>query len=104
MKTRTLFGVVVTAVALGGCATVSSPYTYQGAAVGGALGAAAGALIDGNNRWRGALIGGALGSAMGGATAEVASRAARQSAAGNRPIYYPPHDRRDYRNDPYGHW
>ncbi len=104
MKTRTLCRIVIIAVVSSGCTTVSSPYTYQGAAVGGALGAAAGALIDGNNRWRGALIGGALGSAMGGATSEMAARAARSSAANNQPVYYPRYDRRDSRNDPYGHW
>jgi|GEM_PF-3570530 len=65
---------------LSGCASVSSPYTYQGAAAGGALGAVAGALIDGHNRWRGAVIGGALGSAMGAASSEVAARSARHAS------------------------
>ncbi|GEM_PF-1931977 len=48
------------------------PYAGQnsmvrsGAAYGGVVGAAAGALIDDGNRWRGGLIGGALGSFFGG--------------------------------------
>lgn len=59
---------------LAGCATQTgyrydpqaASRVYQGAAVGGVVGAGAGALIDKHNRWRGAVIGGALGSVLGG--------------------------------------
>lgn len=68
----------VLAVFLGGCAG-QSPYTYQGAAVGGALGAGTGALIDNHNRWRGAMIGGLGGAALGGALTEISRRAAEDS-------------------------
>lgn len=68
----------ILAVFLAGCAG-QNPYTYQGAAVGGALGAGAGALIDDNNRWRGAMIGGLGGAALGGAVTEISRRAAEES-------------------------
>ncbi len=70
-------GLLILWAGLSGCAT--TPYTYQGAAAGSALGAVAGALIDDHNRWRGALIGGAIGGVMGGATSEIAARSARQA-------------------------
>jgi hypothetical protein len=66
----------------------------QGAAVGGAVGATAGALIDKNNRWRGAVIGGALGAILGGTIADVAQTAAREAAMANRPVEYRSEDGR----------
>lgn len=48
-------------------------YTAQGAFVGGATGAAAGALLDHDNRWRGSLIGGALGGLFGGSIGSINS-------------------------------
>ncbi len=48
-------------------------YTDQGALVGGATGAAAGALLDHDNRWRGSLIGGALGGLFGGSISSINS-------------------------------
>lgn len=71
---------------LSSCAT--SERTYQGAAAGGAVGAAAGALIDKSNRWRGALIGGALGAALGGTVTEISTRAAREAAQTGKPVAY----------------
>lgn len=59
---------------LSSCAT--SPYTYERARSGGAIGAIAGALIDKNNRWRGAVLGGAFG----GITTEISARATREAA------------------------
>ena len=47
--------------------------TAQGALIGGATGAAAGALLDHNNRWRGSLIGGALGGIFGGSIGNINS-------------------------------
>lgn len=67
---------------------VTSERTYQGAGAGGAIGAAAGALIDKNNRWRGALLGGALGGLLGGTVTEISSRASREAAQEGRPVTY----------------
>jgi len=76
------------------CGQVSSQRTYEGASVGGAVGAVAGALIDKNNRWRGAVIGGALGAILGGTTTEIAQRASREAALANRPVEYRSEDGR----------
>jgi len=70
------------------CGQVSSSRTYEGAAVGGAVGAAAGTLIDKDNRWRGAIIGGALGAVLGGTITEIAQRASREAAMANKPVEY----------------
>nr|BAL57313.1 hypothetical conserved protein [uncultured Gammaproteobacteria bacterium] len=70
----------------------SSPYPYQGAAAGGAIGAAAGALLDKHNRWRGALIGGALGAALGGTVTEISRRASYEAARSGRPVSYESED------------
>ena len=71
---------------------VTTPRTYQGAGVGGAVGAGAGALIDTHNRWRGAVLGGALGALLGGTLTEISSRAAREAAQEGRPVSYQSHD------------
>jgi len=76
------------------CGQVSSQRTYEGAAVGGAVGAVAGALIDKNNRWRGAVIGGALGAVLGGTITEIAQRASREAAMANKPVEYRSEDER----------
>jgi hypothetical protein len=88
MKKNMLFAVAVTlsALFLWSCATTER--TYQGAGAGGAIGAAAGALIDRNNRWRGAVIGGVLGAALGGTVTEISSRAAREAAYTGKPVAY----------------
>lgn len=72
------------------CAT--SERTYQGGAAGGAIGAAAGLLLDKNNRWRGALVGGAIGALLGGTVTEIASRASREAAQEGRPVTYQSED------------
>ena len=69
-------------------AACTTTQTYQGAAAGGALGAAAGAIIDRHNRWRGALIGGLLGAALGGTVTEISARAAREAAQTGKPVAY----------------
>ena len=74
------------ALFLSSCAT--SQRTYEGAAVGGAFGAAAGAMIDRNNPWRGAVIGGLLGAALGGTLTEISARAAREAAQTGKPVAY----------------
>ncbi len=85
-----LIVLVLLAALVAGCSGVS-PYTYQGAGVGGALGAGAGALIDHNNRWRGAMVGTLLGGALGGTTTELGRRAASEDASQQRTTgSYPP--------------
>ncbi len=66
---------VALALLLGGCATVPGPSRsgYQSAAAGAAVGATAGALLDGGNRWKGGVIGGALGAVLGGALSAINS-------------------------------
>ncbi|MFQ5914039.1 MAG: glycine zipper 2TM domain-containing protein [Nitrospinota bacterium] len=66
----------------------TSPRSYEGAGAGGALGAAAGALVDKNNRWRGAVVGGLLGAAFGGTVTEISARAGREAAHTGRPVAY----------------
>lgn len=75
---------------LGSCARTD--YTGQGAAVGGGLGALAGALLDDDNHWRGAVIGGLIGAALGGTLTEVSQRASREAAAEGRPVAYQSND------------
>jgi len=93
MKKVALFMVPV--LLLVSCGQVSSQRTYEGAAVGAAGGAVAGALIDKNNRWRGAVIGGALGAVIGGTITEVASRASREAAMAGKPVEYRSEDGRE---------
>ena len=69
-----------------GC--TSTPTTYQGATIGGVVGAAAGVLIDKHNRWRGAVVGGTLGAILGGATTEIAQRASKEAAASGQKVVY----------------
>ncbi|MEN3033478.1 MAG: glycine zipper 2TM domain-containing protein [Aquificaceae bacterium] len=76
------------------CAAGTSGATSQGAGVGAVGGAAAGALIDKENRWRGAVIGGALGAVIGGTITEIASRSAKEAASQNRPVEYISEDRK----------
>jgi len=84
--TACLLIVTLGAFFLSSCAT--SQRTYEGAAVGGTLGAAAGAMIDRDNPWRGAVIGGLLGAALGGTLTEISARAAREAAQTGKPVAY----------------
>lgn len=68
------------------CAPTQS--NYEGAGVGGAIGAAAGALLDRGNPWRGAVIGGALGAVAGGTMAEISKRAVQEARTAERPVSY----------------
>lgn len=93
MKKVALF--MVSVMLLAGCGQVTSERTYQGAGVGAAGGAIAGALIDKENRWRGAVIGGVLGAIIGGTITEISARAAREAAVNNRPVEYRSEDGRE---------
>ena len=70
------------------CGQVTTQRTYEGAGVGAAGGAIAGALIDKDNRWRGAVIGGVLGAIIGGTITEIAARASREAAMQNKEVEY----------------
>ena len=78
-----------TLIWISGCTTERS---YQGAALAGAVGAGAGALLDKDNAWRGAAIGSALGGVLGGGVMEISTRAAREAARENRPVAYQSND------------
>ncbi len=93
MKKVALF--MVSVMFLAGCGQVTSERTYQGAGVGAAGGAIAGALIDKGNRWRGVVIGGVLGAVIGGTITEISARAAREAAMNNRPVEYRSEDGRE---------
>ena len=80
-----LTALALSASLLAACAPTQS--NYEGAGVGGAIGAAAGALLD-RNPWRGAVIGGALGAAFGGTMAEVSKHAAEEARSSGQPVYY----------------
>ncbi|MGQ9500411.1 MAG: YMGG-like glycine zipper-containing protein [Dissulfurimicrobium sp.] len=77
---------LVLSFSLMACAPTQS--NYEGAGVGGAIGAAAGALLDRDNPWRGAVIGGALGAVAGGTMAEISKRAVQEARMSNQPVYY----------------
>lgn len=96
MKKLAVFSLAVFSGAiLISCGQVTSERTYQGATVGALGGAAAGALIDKNNRWRGAVIGGVLGAVIGGTITEIAARASREAAMSNKPVEYRSEDGRE---------
>ena len=69
-----------------GCSSLNKS-DYEGAGVGAATGAVAGALIAGNP-WQGGVIGGALGAIAGGAITHIARTASSQAAQHNQPVAY----------------
>jgi hypothetical protein len=82
-------------------ASACATYHYEGAAVGGAVGGTAGALLDNSNPWRGGVIGAALGALFGATITEVAVQGRREAAYSNRPVEYKTEDGRGvYRADP----
>ena len=78
------------ALTLAGCAGQQGPSkeAYEGGGAGAAVGAAAGALLDDDNRWRGGVIGGALGAVLGGTLGQISHRAAQDAAKQNQPVHY----------------
>ncbi len=73
-----------------------STYHYEGAAVGGAAGGVAGALLDSKNHWRGGVIGAAIGALAGATIADVSVRGSRDAARQDRPVEYRTDDGRGY--------
>ena len=98
-KIRTLFCAAVSSLSLAACQTDNWDPSQRNAAIGGALGAAAGAAIA-DDDLQGALIGGALGAAVGYYTGcqqqggcfvggkQVASRSDLQYDRDDRRYYY----------------
>lgn len=64
------------------------PTQSEGAVIGGAVGAAAGALLDKHNRWRGAVIGAAAGAVVGAAVGDMMVTASKQAAKEGKPVTY----------------
>ncbi len=90
MKTKSLCLAVCLVLSISllglGCSSLSKS-DYEGAGVGAATGAVAGALIAGNP-WQGGVIGGALGAIAGGAITHIARTASSQAAQHNAPVSY----------------
>ena len=83
-KTIALTAVLALLVLTFGC----TQYHAQGAGVGGALGGAAGAMLDDSNPWRGGVWGAVLGAIAGATITEISTQAAREAAQANRPVEY----------------
>lgn len=97
---RKLVSVVLLGVLLTGCATQSG---WNGAAVGGGVGAVGGAVLDRHNGWRGAVVGGALGAVLGGFLGDQSEINAREAYEqgrydGRHDRYHRPEPRRYYDN------
>ncbi len=73
---------------LSNCTTTRENATYQGAGLGAAVGAAAGALLDDDNPWRGAVIGAAAGAVLGGGITEISKQASAEAVSSQRPVVY----------------
>jgi len=70
------------------CVPETGEKTKEGAAIGAVTGAALGALIDKNNRWRGAVIGAAVGTLIGGTAGYIMDRAAKEAATTKKSVTY----------------
>ncbi|RKX61191.1 MAG: hypothetical protein DRP29_01055 [Thermodesulfobacteriota bacterium] len=75
-----------------GCVPQTSQYTQEGAAIGAVTGAALGALIDKNNRWRGAVIGAVAGAIVVGSAVYISEKAAQEAAKTKKTIIYTSED------------
>ncbi len=71
-----------------GCIPETGEKTKEGATVGAVAGAALGALIDKNNRWRGAVIGAAAGALIGGTAGYIMEKASKEAATTKKPVTY----------------
>jgi hypothetical protein len=81
--------------------TACATYQYEGAATGGAVGGAAGAILDSENPWRGGVIGAALGAILGATISDVSVRGSREAVRHRQPVEYRTEDGRAiYRADP----
>jgi outer membrane lipoprotein SlyB len=87
---------VLTAFMVTSCATTYMPSqsTYEGGLIGAATGAAAGAILNNNNKWKGGTIGGVIGAIAGATISEIARRGAIEAAQTNQPVQYQSNDGR----------
>ncbi|RJQ47425.1 MAG: glycine zipper 2TM domain-containing protein [Nitrospiraceae bacterium] len=83
-KILSIFMVLAVLTLAVGC----TQYHARGAGVGGAVGGAAGVLLDKKNRWRGGVIGAVLGAIAGASLTEVSMQASQEAARQNRPVEY----------------
>lgn len=84
--------------------TACVTYHYEGAAAGGAVGGAAGALLDRHNPWRGGVIGAALGAAFGATLADISVCGTREALDSGKPVQYMTTDGRSrYMAEPLGY-
>lgn len=91
----------ISLVALLNLTVACTQYHAQGAGAGGAVGGAAGALLDSENSWRGFVIGAALGSLLGATLTDVSMKASQESVQYGRPVEYRTTDGRGvYRSEP----
>ncbi len=76
IKSMLLLGSWVAMISLAGCASTGAPQNYlmTGTGIGTALGAGIGAAVNSNNPWKGAAVGGLLGAATGAIGGEVYRR------------------------------
>jgi hypothetical protein len=105
MKKLVVFG-VLTAFMLTSCAETYRPTqtTYEGGLIGAATGAAAGAILSHDNKWKGGVIGGVIGALAGATISEIAKRGAIEAAQTNQPVRYQSNDGRVvYQADPVGY-
>jgi len=75
-------------------AAACTPYHYEGAVGGGAIGGITGAILDHKNPWRGGVIGVALGAIAGATIADISLRGAREASRAERPVEYRTEDGR----------
>jgi uncharacterized protein YceK len=101
-----IVGIVVVALLMSGCATMS-PRTKRGAGIGGVLGGAAGAVIDDENRWRGGIIGATVGALIGGTIGNMMDEASYEAAEKDKEVQYSRHtedgSKEVVRATPYGY-
>ncbi len=96
-KIISLIAVMALLVLTLGC----TQYHARGAGVGGAVGGAAGAMLDKDNAWRGGVIGAVLGAIAGATLTDISMQASQDAIRENRPVEYRTSDGRGvYRADP----
>jgi hypothetical protein len=88
-------------LALLSATSACTPHHTRGAAAGGVVGGAAGALLDSKNSWRGFVIGSALGALMGATLTDVSLKASQEAVEYGKPVEYRTTDGRGvYRSEP----
>ncbi len=92
---------LIMAVSLLALVAGCTQYHARGAGAGGAVGGAAGALLDRKNPWRGGVIGAVLGAIAGATLTDISMRASQEAVVSNKPVEYRTTDGRGvYRAEP----